>query len=197
MGPVGNSDFGGVGTAKRPEKRSWLSYLLVFALAPNLASFGTIAYLRRQEVNGAGRRPAGPVLTVPELCRSLPLKSEQCRQFQGLMPAHQQRRQDSRLGLARQQPELWELVKKDSPSWPEVQGGVKEFSFVHTGMGKEAVRLCLEFQKHLQPEQRAVYLELSERQLQPLRRGGGDLTPGAARPQRSNILKNPPAGDKP
>jgi len=194
----GNSDFGGLGTEERPGKRSWLFYLLVFSLALNLMSFGALAYLRRQEVYGAGRRQAGPRLTVPELCRSLPLKPEQCQQFQGLMPEHQQRRQDFRGGLARQQRELWELVKQESPSWPEIQGRIKAISFLHTEMEEEAVQLCLEFQRHLQPEQRAVYLKLLERQLQPPRPGGGDPAgPGPGRHQWGNPRKNLPPGDKP
>jgi Spy/CpxP family protein refolding chaperone len=192
----GNSDFGGVGTEEQPGKCSWLFYLLIFSLALNLASFGALAYLRRQEVNGAGRRQAGPRLMVQELCRSLPLKPEQCQQFQGLMPEHQQRRQDFRMGLARKQQELWELVKQDSPSWPEVQGRIKAINLLQRNLEEEAVRFCLEIQKHLQPEQRAVYLELLERQLQPPRPGGGDpATPVAGRHQWGNPRKNPLPGN--
>jgi Spy/CpxP family protein refolding chaperone len=191
----GNSDFGGVRTAEQPGKRSWLFYLLIFSLALNLASFGALAYLRRQEVYGAVRQKPGPRLTVPELCRSLPLKPEQCRQFQGLMPEHQKRRQGFRLGLARQQQEFWELVKQDAPSWPKIQGKIREINQVQRSMEEEAVRFCLEIQKHLQPEQRAVYLKLLERQLQPPRQGGGDpAAPGPGRPQWGNTRKNPLPG---
>jgi Spy/CpxP family protein refolding chaperone len=178
---AGNSELERVEKGEQPGRRSWLFYLLVVSLVLNLASIGTLLFLSRQDVQDAGRRqPEGP-LTVKELCRSLPLQAEQCQQFRGLMPEYQKRRQGLRIGLGREQRELWELMKQDSLSWLEIQGKIKEISLLQTKVEEEAVQLCLEFQKHLQPEQRVVYLRLLERQLQPGSEGGGTFTPKAGR----------------
>jgi Spy/CpxP family protein refolding chaperone len=172
---AGSSDFGRIGTAEQRGKRSWLFYLLVFSLALNLTTIGTLVYLKRQDVNVAGRRQAGPPLTVKELCRSLPLQAEQCQKFRSMMPEHKKQRHDLRERLAREQRELWELMKQESPSWPEIQGKIKEISLLQTKVEEEAMQLCLEFQKHLQPEQRVIYLKLLERRLLPRREGEGML----------------------
>jgi Spy/CpxP family protein refolding chaperone len=196
MWPVGKSDFGGVGTAERLAKSSWLFYLLVFSLALNLASFGTLAYLRRQEANSAAQPQPVPPLTVRELCRSMPLNAEQCQQLRNLMSEHQKRRRNLRLGLAQEQRDLWEIMKQDFPSLPEIRGKIKEISLWQTKSEEEAVRLCLEIQKHLQPEERVVYLKMLEWQLRPRREGGGDpAAPGAGRHQWGNTRKNPPPGN--
>ncbi len=168
-------------------KRSRLFFLLVFSLALNLASLGTLLYLSRQDVQDVGRRQPGPPLTVKELCRSLPLQAEQCQQFRSMMPEHQQRRRGLQMELAREQKELWQLMKQDSPSWPAIQGKIKEINSLQTLVEEEAVRLCLEFQKHLQPEQRVVYLKLLERQLLSRREGeGAPLRAGPGWPSRQS-----------
>jgi Spy/CpxP family protein refolding chaperone len=175
-----NSDLEKVGEGEQPRKRSWLPFLLVFSFALNLATIGSLVYLSRQDVQDAGRQPTGPPLTVKKLCRSLLLQAEQCRQFRTIMPEHQKRRQDLRKELAREQGELWELIKQDSPSWPAIQSKIRDISLLQTKEEEEVVQLCLEFQRHLQPEQRAVYLRLLEGQLLPGRKGRGDsFTPGA------------------
>ena len=192
-----NSGLEKVGEGEQPRKRSWLFYLLVFSLALNLATIGVLVYWRRQDVKSAGRRPAGPPLTVKELCRSLPLQKEQCQQIRSMMPERQKQLQDLRDRLAREQRELWELMKQDSPSWPAIQSKIKDISLLQTKVEEEAVQLCLEFQKHLQPEQRAVYLRLLERQLLPGRKGGGySFTPGAKGKGRwGSTRKNMPPED--
>ncbi len=89
--------------------------------------------------------------------------------------------------LAREQKELWEFMKQDSPSWPAIQGKIKEINSLQTLVEEEAVRLCLEFQKHLQPEQRVVYLKLLERQLLSRREGeGAPLRAGPGWPSRQS-----------
>jgi Spy/CpxP family protein refolding chaperone len=193
---MGNSDLEGVRKGEQPGKRSWLFYLLVFSLAFNLAGIGAFVYWRCQDVNGSGRRTAGPPLTVKELCRSLPLQTEQCQQIRSMMPERQKERQDLRERLAREQRELWELMKQDSPSWPAIQSKMKDISLLQTKLEEEAVQLCLEFQKHLQPEQRVVYLKLLERQLQPGRKGGYDpVISRAGRGWRGGSRKNVPPED--
>ncbi len=170
---MGNLDLENLTGGDQPGKRSWLFYLLVFSFALDLASFGALAYFRRQDYSGADHRSAGPPLTLQELCRALPLKPEQCRQLRSLMPEHQKRRQDLRVELARGQRALWELLKQDSPSWPDIQKKIQEVSFLQTKMEEESVHLCLEFQKDLQAGQRVVYLKLLEQRLlgEPERRG--------------------------
>jgi hypothetical protein len=98
--------------------------------------------------------------------------------------------------LTQEQRGLLELMKQDSPSWPEIQGKIKEISFLQTKVEEEAAQLCLEFQRHLRPEQRVVYLKLLERQLRPGRKGGGDPTaPRAGRGQWGSNRKNMPPED--
>ncbi len=192
-----NSDLEKVGEAEQPRKPSWLFYLLVFSLALNMGIIGAVVYWRRQDVNSAGRRQSEPPLTVKELCRSLPLQREQCQQIRSMMPERQKERQDLRERLAREQRELWELMKKDSPSWPAMQSKIRDISLLQTKLEEEAVQLSLEFQRHFQPEQRAVYLRLLERQLLPGRRGGGGtFTPGAKGKGRwGSTRKNMPPED--
>jgi Spy/CpxP family protein refolding chaperone len=168
-------------------KRSWLFFLLIFSLALNLASLVSLVYLSRQDVQDVGRRQPGAPLTMKELCRSLPLQAEQCRQFRSMMPEHQQRRQDLQVRLVREQTELWQLMKQDSSSWPAIQGKIKEINSLQTMVEEEAGRLCLEFKKHLQPAQRVVYLKLLERQLLPRREGeGAPLRAGPGWPSRQS-----------
>jgi|UniRef100_A0A7V6A0R9 Spy/CpxP family protein refolding chaperone len=188
---MGNSDRERVETGEQLGKRSWLVYLLVFSLALNLASLGTVAYLGRQAVHDSGRRPAGPPLTVKELCRSLPLQREQCQQLRSMMPEHQKQRQELRMALAREQRDLWELMKQGSSPWPAIQSKIKDISLLQTKMEEEAVQLSLQFQRHLQPEQRIIYLSLLERQLRPKREGGGGTyTPKAGRGRWSSTRKD-------
>ena len=110
-------------------------------------------------MNGNGRRPAGPPLTVKELCRSLPLQKEQCQQIRSMMP---NARNGGRI-FGRAWPgnrrNFWELMKQDSPSWPAIQGKLKVISLLQTKVEEEAVQLCLEFQKNLQPENVKAHLK--------------------------------------
>jgi len=82
-------------------------------------------------------------------------------------------RQDLRERLAQQQRELWNLVKQDSPFWGGIQSKIRDIISLQTKMEEEAVQLCLEFERLLQPEQRVVYLTLLEKMLRPERDGSG------------------------
>lgn len=146
-------------------RRSWLFFLLVFSLALNLGSLGALAYLSRQESQAAARRPYGPSLSIKELCRSLPLQGEQCRQFRRMMPEHQQQRRDLRRELARKRGELWELVKQDSPSWPEIQDKIKEISVLQGKLEEAVMRFLLDCQQGLEPGQRKALLAMVEHRL--------------------------------
>lgn len=171
---MGNLDLEGVGKGEPLRKRSWLFFLLVFSLALNLGTIGTLAYLRRPDVNGTSRRPAGPPLTVKELCRSLNLETEQCQQFRRMMSEHHQQRRDLQGELARQRQELLSLMKQDPPSWPQIQDKIKEISTRQGKLEEETVRLLMESMKGLTAEQRAAMFPLLERRLNPSRsRGGG------------------------
>jgi Spy/CpxP family protein refolding chaperone len=179
-----------MGTAEQRRRRPWFFYLLVFSLALNLATIGTLVYLRRQHVNVVGQRQAVPRLTVKELCRTLPLQREQCQQIRKMMHERRKRRHDLQERLAREQRELCELMKQDSQSWPAIQGRIKDISLLQTKVEEEAVQLCLELQGHLQPEQRVVYLRLLERQLRPGHEGNDLIIPGAGIGKRGSTRKN-------
>jgi hypothetical protein len=47
-------------------------------------------------------------------------------------------------------------MKQDSPSWPAIQTKIRDIGLLQEKVEEEAVQLCLEFQKYLQPKQRAV-----------------------------------------
>jgi len=141
---------------------SWLLFLLVFSLALNLGSLGALAFRRWQVGGGVPRQISGPCLTIKELCRILPLEAAQCRQFQGMLPGHRQSRRRLLAELTGKRAELLALLEQDSPSWPEIQGKIKEISTRQGKLEEETVRLLWEWQQHLEPGQRKTLLSLLE-----------------------------------
>jgi Spy/CpxP family protein refolding chaperone len=90
------------------------------------------------------------------------------------MSGDQPQRRDLQGELTRQRQELFSLLKQDSPSWPEIQGKIKEISTRQGKLEEETVRLLMESMKCLTSEQRAGMFPLLERRLNPPRfRGGG------------------------
>ena len=163
-------------------KRDWLLYLVIFSLALNLGTIGTIVYLRLQDQAEASGRAETPPLRHQELWANLNLDEGQRTALRQGWPEHFQRIRGFRKELAQRRQELFDLVKQESPSWPALQGKVKEISETQGRLEEEVLRFFLEMQKQLKPEQKASLMVLLERRLTPMmggRRGGrGMMGPG-------------------
>lgn len=146
-------------------KRNWLLYLVIFSLALNFGTIGTLVYLRY-----ADQRPAAP----PEAPRPLPLRElwgalnmdpDQRQALRGLLPEHRRRVMEVRGELAQKRQELFDLVKEEAPPWSAIQAKVQEISALQGGVEEEMVRFLLEFKKHLKPEQHAAFVDLVQQRL--------------------------------
>jgi hypothetical protein len=129
----------GWGKEEQLRKPSWLPFLLMFSLALNLGSFGTLAYRGLSPESEALRPPPGPSLTLKELCRALALKAAQCRQFQHMISEHQQSRRLSE--LAGKRAEIHALLKQEDSYSPEIQDRIRIISIRQGELEEEEVSL--------------------------------------------------------
>ncbi len=149
-----------------------LFYVLIFSLSLNVGVIGTLAYRYFRDAGPSPRIQSGPALTVKEICRSLPLQNEQCQQLQRLMPERQRQRRALRMELDRHRRDLFQLLKQNHPSWPEIQGKLQEIRAQQEELEAQAVRGLMESMQTLAPEQRVAFLALLERRVFPLRERG-------------------------
>ncbi|MBM4286177.1 MAG: periplasmic heavy metal sensor [Deltaproteobacteria bacterium] len=166
-------------------KRDWLLYLVIFSLALNVGTIATFVYLRYLDKTAQAAREGLPPLPPRELWSRLNLNAEQQATLKGLWPEHSRRVRGLRLELAQKRRELLGLIKKNSSGWPAIQGKIKEISLLQGSLEEEVTDFFLQFQKHLNPEQKEAFLALLERRLTPFmggRRGlgreRGHLWPG-------------------
>jgi Spy/CpxP family protein refolding chaperone len=147
-------------------KRDWLLYLVIFSLALNLGTIGTIAYLRYQDHQqpAAGPPPPSP-MPMKSLWRELNLDESQRQTLRRLFPEHHRKVTAIRQELAQKRQELFELLKVESTPWSAVQGKVQEISALQGGLEEEMARFMLEFRKNLNPEQHAAFLKLVQNRL--------------------------------
>lgn len=145
-------------------KRDWLLYLVIFSLALNLGTIGTIAYLRYQD-----QRPqvAGvpPPIPLRALWRELQMDDAQRQAMHRMFPEHRQKVQAYRQELTQKRQELFSLIQEDSASWGAIQSKIQEISALQGALEEEMARFMLEFKKHLKPEQHAAFLKLVEGRL--------------------------------
>jgi Spy/CpxP family protein refolding chaperone len=146
-------------------KRNGLLYLVIFSLALNLGTIGTLVYLRYQDQRQAAAREALPPLPLRELWTSLHLDAEQRQALRGLFPEHRRRVQELRGALAQKRLELFELLKGEAPKWSTIQNKVQEISTLQGSLEEEMARFLLEFKKHLKPGQDAAFLNLVQTRL--------------------------------
>ncbi len=145
-------------------KRNWLLYLVIFSLALNLGTIGTLLYLHFQ---GPPPPPAGPrPLPMHELWSALNLDPEQRQALQGLFPEHRRRVMATRTALAQRRGELLALMQQENPSWEALRGKVQEISTLQGQLEEELLRFLLETKKHLKPEQRQAFLQLMQARLE-------------------------------
>jgi Spy/CpxP family protein refolding chaperone len=145
-------------------KRDWLIYLVMFSLALNLGTIGTIAYLRYQDHQKPTAGPPPPLLPK-SLWRELKLDESQRQTLRRLFPEHHQKVKAVRQELTQQRQELFDLIKAEATPWSAIQAKVQEISALQGSLEEEMARFMLEFRKNLNPEQHVAFLKLVQTRL--------------------------------
>lgn len=140
-------------------KRNWLLYLVIFSLALNFGTIGTIVYLGYQDKAQRLSREMPPPMGMQGLWGTLKLDESQRRGVRSLFPGHRAKVTELRGELFHKRQELFELIKGEAPAMAAVQAKVREISDLQGKLEEELVRFQFEFRKHLKPEQRVVFLE--------------------------------------
>jgi Spy/CpxP family protein refolding chaperone len=143
-------------------KRNWLIYILVCSMGLNMGIIASFAYRHYGGQPGLDRKHPSSPLPFRELTRSLNLGPEQRQIIRGLLPEHQQRIGELRLGLAQSRQELFGILQEGAPSWPAVKDKTRKISELQGELEAEMVQFCLKFRKHLQPEQKIVFMKFME-----------------------------------
>lgn len=148
-------------------KRDWLLYLVIFSLALNLGTIGTLVYLRYYDQKPAATREAPPPLPLRELWGQLNMDAEQRQALRRLFPEHRRRVGDVRRELAQKRQELFDLIRSDSSQWNAIQAKVREISTLQGNLEEEMARFLLEFKKNLKPGQEEAFLNLMQTRMGP------------------------------
>ena len=146
-------------------KRNWLLYLVIFSLALNLGTIGTLVYLRYHDRQLVAAREAMPPLPLRELWGRLDLDATQRQALRKLFPEHRRHVQEVRAQLDRKRQELFDLIKSEAPPWSAIQAKVREISILQGNLEEEMARFLLEFKKHLKPGQDSAFLNLMQTRL--------------------------------
>jgi Spy/CpxP family protein refolding chaperone len=134
---------------------------VMFSLALNLGTIGTIVYLRSQDHQ---KLAAGPA-PLKSLWRELKLDESQRQTLGRLFPEHHQKVKAARQELTQKRQELFDLMKAESTPWSAIQAKVQEISALQGSLEEEMARFMLEFKKNLNPEQHAAFLNLVQTRL--------------------------------
>jgi Spy/CpxP family protein refolding chaperone len=146
-------------------KRDWLIYLVIFSLALNLGTIGTIVYLRYQDHRELAAGPAPPPLPPKSLWRELKMDESQRQTLRRLFPEHHKKVKVFREELIQKRLELFDLIKNDATPWSAIQAKVQEISALQGSLEEEMARFMLEFKKNLNPEQHTAFLNLLQTRL--------------------------------
>jgi Spy/CpxP family protein refolding chaperone len=143
-------------------KRDWLIYLVMFSLALNLGTIGTIIYLRSQDQQrlAAGPAPPPPPLPMKSLWRELNLDESQRQALRHQFPEHHLKVKAVRQELTQKRQELLDLMKAEATPWSSIQAKIQEISTLQGSLEEEMARFMLEFKKNLNSEQHAAFLTL-------------------------------------
>ncbi len=171
-------------------KRNWLLYLVMFSLALNLGTIGTLVYMRYQgKAPELAQQGPPPPLAMRALWRELNLDESQRQAVRRLFPVHHARVTEMRGELFQERQQLFDLLKAESPDQKAIRAKVQEISALQGKLEEELVDHVLEFRKHLKPEQNAAFLKLVQTRLDkalgpfpPGRRGGHRRGPGGMGP---------------
>jgi Spy/CpxP family protein refolding chaperone len=146
-------------------KRDWLIYLVMFSLALNFGTIGSIVYLRHQDEEKQAASPPAPPVPMKSLWRELKLTDAQRQGLHRLFPEHREKVKAVRQDLALKRQELFDLLKVESTPWSAIQAKIKEISALQGNLEEEMARFMLEFKKTLTPEQHAAFLKLVQTRL--------------------------------
>jgi len=147
-------------------RRDWLLYLVIFSLALNLGTIGTLIYLRWQDREVESPPPQEAPLPFRQMMRQLNLDQQQRQTLLSLVPEHRRQVRDLRQELMQQRRELFDLLKREPlPEWPPVQNKIQEIGGLQIRLEEVKVQHLLEVQKNLQPEQRHMLMTNLERKL--------------------------------
>lgn len=170
-------------------RRDWLLYLVIFSLALNLGTIGTLVYLRWQDQEVASPPPKEAPLPFRKMMRQLDLDQQQRQTLRGLVPEHRCKVRDLHRELMQQRRELFVLLKQEPlPEWPPVRAKIHEIGGLQVRLEEVKVQHLLEVQKNLQPEQRQRLMTNLERRLSHIwskhgrRRGPDRRRPGPPGP---------------
>jgi Spy/CpxP family protein refolding chaperone len=164
-------------------RRDWLLYLVIFSLALNLGTIGTLVYLRWQAPPPPPPPEAAP-LPFRQMLGELNLNPQQRQLLRGMAPEHWRQVRELHQELTRQRRELFALIKQDNlPDWPPVQAKIREIGSLQLRLEETKVQHLLEVQKNLTPEQRRLLVTNLERRLSPFW-GRGGRHRGHLRPSR-------------
>lgn len=181
-------------------KRDWLLYLVLFSLALNVGTIGTLAYMRYQDRGEAAikQEQEPPPLPMRELWRRLNLDQEQRQHLRQRAPEHFRRIRALRAELAEKRRELLGLLRaEEPPAWPAVQAKIREISDRQGKLEEEMVRHLLEIQKQLRPEQKAVFVSLLEQRLRPFQERMGPMGPRRGRHDLPGPMRGWPGSECP
>jgi len=142
-------------------KRNWLFFTLICSVGLNLGIIASFACWRY------GSQPGLPASPLPfrEMTHSLSLRPEQSQVIRSLLPEHQKRIADLRLGLAQRRQELLEILKAGEPSGSAAYDKIREISGLQEKLEKEMVRFFLGLRNSLKPEQKIIFMKFMEHHL--------------------------------
>lgn len=149
-------------------KRNWLLYLVIFSLALNLGTIGTLVYLRYHDQRLAAAQGPLPPLPMRELWGGLKLDETQRQALRKLFPEHRRHVREARAELAQKRQELFDLIKSEAPQWEAIQAKVREISALQGNLEEEMVRFLLELKKNLKPGQDVAFLHLMQGRMGPM-----------------------------
>jgi Spy/CpxP family protein refolding chaperone len=180
-------------------KRNWLLYLVIFSLALNFGTIGTLVYLHypARAERLAGEIP--PPMPLKDLWGALNMDEVQRRSLRGLFPEHRARVVEMRTGLFQRRQELFGLLKGEAPDQAAIRVKIKEISSLQGSLEEEQIRFLLEFRKNLKPEQNTAFLNLMQTRLDKALGGpwGGPGDPGGGRGHRRGPGMGPGPGMPP
>ncbi|RJR41292.1 MAG: periplasmic heavy metal sensor [Deltaproteobacteria bacterium] len=154
-------------------KRNWLFFILICSVGLNLGMVASFAYWRYGSQPGVNLKYTASPLSFRELTSPLNLTPEQLQIIRGLLPEHQRRIGDLRLGLTQRRQELLAMLQAKDPSWSDMQDKIREISELQGKLEMETVQFFLGFQNSLKPEQKIALMMFMEHRLLAGRGGKG------------------------
>jgi Spy/CpxP family protein refolding chaperone len=146
-------------------KRNWLIYILVCSVGLSMGMIASFAYRRYDRRPGLELKHPAPSLPFQELMCSLNLGPEQSQIIGGLLPEHQQRIGELRLGLAQRRLELFEILQAREPSWSAMRDKIRQISDLQGKLEIEMMQFFLRLRNCLKPEQKIAFKEFLEHHL--------------------------------